>query len=208
MPRTTTKDRVALVLTDIEVYGSHRVDQLAAKATAADIDGDGADELLVATSQKELAAYDADGKRLWHHLYDGEIHDLAVADLDEDGKSEALCYLDTEKPEEPFFIYLHAMDPHAPYTPPDETLETFAPGFTRTEFQEVAGVEPSDIPGFAWMESGPVVDASLDALRSRQVVCVPGLGNRMLSLTARSLPRALVARVMGVAVERRLRSRR
>lgn len=97
MPRATTKDRAALVLTDIEVYGSNRVDQLTAKATAADIDGDGADELLVATSQKELAAYDASGKRLWHHVYDGEIHDLAVADLDEDGKSEALCYLDTEK---------------------------------------------------------------------------------------------------------------
>ena len=63
----------------------------------ADIDGDGADELLVATSQKQLAAYDAGGKRLWHHVYDGEIHDLAAADLDEDGKSEALCYLDTEK---------------------------------------------------------------------------------------------------------------
>jgi len=97
MPRATTKDRAALILTDIEIYGSNRVDQLAAKATSADIDGDGADELLVATSQKELAAYGADGERLWHHVYDGEIHDLAVADLDEDGKSEALCYLDTEK---------------------------------------------------------------------------------------------------------------
>jgi hypothetical protein len=96
-PRATAKDRAALVLTDIEAYGSHRVDQLAAQAIAADIDGDGADELLVATSQKELAAYDAGGKRLWHHLYDGEIHDLAVADLDEDGKRQALCYLDTEK---------------------------------------------------------------------------------------------------------------
>jgi short-subunit dehydrogenase len=87
-------------------------------------------------------------------------------------------------------------------------VQALCPGFTRTEFQEVAGVEPSDIPDFAWMEPGPVVDASLDALRSRQVVCVPGLGNRVLSLTARTLPRALVARVMGMAVERRLRSRR
>jgi len=97
MPRATAKDRAALVLTDVEIYGSHRVDQLTAKAMAADLDGDGADELLVATSQKELAAYDAGGKRLWHRVYDGEIHDLAAADLDGDGKSEALCYLDTEK---------------------------------------------------------------------------------------------------------------
>jgi short-subunit dehydrogenase len=87
-------------------------------------------------------------------------------------------------------------------------VQALCPGFTRTEFQEVAGVDPSDIPDFAWMEPGPVVDASLDALRSGQVVCVPGLGNRVLSMTARSLPRALVTRVMGMAVGRRLRSQR
>jgi hypothetical protein len=97
MPRATTKERAALVLTDIEVYGAERVDQLAAKAFAADINGDGADELVAATSQRELAAYDAQGKRLWNHVYDGDIHDLAVADLEEDGKAEVLAYLDTEK---------------------------------------------------------------------------------------------------------------
>jgi short-subunit dehydrogenase len=48
-----------------------------------------------------------------------------------------------------------------------------------------------------------VVDASLAALEARDVVCVPGLGNRVASWTARSLPRALVARVMGAAMASR-----
>ncbi len=59
--------------------------------------GNGANELVVATSQKELAAYDAQGKRLWNHVYDGDIHDLIMDDLDGDGRMEAIAHLDTEK---------------------------------------------------------------------------------------------------------------
>ncbi len=82
-------------------------------------------------------------------------------------------------------------------------VQALCPGFTRTEFQEVADVDTSAIPGFAWMEPEPVVDASLAALKARDVVCVPGLRNRVASWTARSLPRSLVARVMGAALASR-----
>ena len=82
-------------------------------------------------------------------------------------------------------------------------VQALCPGFTRTEFQEVADVDTSTIPGFAWMEPEPVVDASLAALKARDVVCVPGLGNRVASWTARSLPRSLVARAMGAALASR-----
>ena len=79
-------------------------------------------------------------------------------------------------------------------------VQALCPGFTRTEFQEVAEVDTSQIPDFAWMEPGPVVDAALAALEARDVICVPGLGNRVLSWTARSLPRTAVARIMGLAM--------
>lgn len=82
-------------------------------------------------------------------------------------------------------------------------VQALCPGFTRTEFQEVADVDTSTIPRFAWMEPEPVVDASLAALKARDVVCVPGLGNRVASWTARSLPRSLVARAMGAALASR-----
>ncbi len=85
-------------------------------------------------------------------------------------------------------------------------VQALCPGFTRTEFQDVAEVDTSDIPDLAWMEPEPVVDASLEALDQGDVVCVPGLGNRAASLVARTLPRALVTRVMGLAMGRRQRA--
>ncbi len=83
------------------------------------------------------------------------------------------------------------------------TVQALCPGFTRTEFQDVAQVDTSSIPSFAWMEVEPVVDASLRALESGEVVCVPGLGNRLASLGARSFPRGLAARAMATALSSR-----
>jgi short-subunit dehydrogenase len=83
------------------------------------------------------------------------------------------------------------------------SVQALCPGFTRTEFQDVAQVDTSAIPSFAWMEAAPVVDASLKALESGEVICVPGVANRLASLGARGLPRALVARVMASTLSSR-----
>jgi arylsulfatase len=40
------------------------------------------------------------------------------------------AWLDTAKPTRPFFLYVHASDPHAPYAPPDELARVWAPGGT------------------------------------------------------------------------------
>ncbi len=85
-------------------------------------------------------------------------------------------------------------------------VEALCPGFTRTEFQDVAQVDTSNIPDFAWMDPEPVVDAAMDALESGDVICVPGLGNRAFSLVARSLPRSLVARATGALQSSRYKS--
>jgi len=74
-------------------------------------------------------------------------------------------------------------------------VQALCPGFTRTEFQERAGIDISGIPSFAWMTPDAVVDASLNALRSGEVVCVPGLGNRALMALTGALPRRITRRV-------------
>jgi len=84
-------------------------------------------------------------------------------------------------------------------------IQALLPGFTRTEFQQRAGIDPRAIPGLAWMEPDAVVECSLAALERGLVTCIPGLGNRMLAPLQRLLPRTLVRRVMGVALERGLR---
>ena len=97
MPRPTTTDRRNLKVVDLEVYGPEQVDQLRCKAYVGDVNGDGSNELVVSTVEKEVAAYDAGGKQLWRKVYPGEIMRTDVADLEEDGKAETMVYLTTEE---------------------------------------------------------------------------------------------------------------
>ncbi len=76
-------------------------------------------------------------------------------------------------------------------------LQALCPGFTHTEFQQRAGIDVAAIPSFAWMTPEAVVEASLAALRRGKVVCVPGLGNRLLATLINGLPRRLVSRCAG-----------
>jgi len=78
-------------------------------------------------------------------------------------------------------------------------VQVLCPGFTRTEFQERAGIDVSDLPGFVWMQPAAVVEASLAALQHGDLICVPGVTNRaVVALTGmfpRSVARHLVARM-------------
>jgi short-subunit dehydrogenase len=78
-------------------------------------------------------------------------------------------------------------------------VQSLCPGFTRTEFQERAGVDTSRIPGFAWMSAAEVVDASLAGLARGDVVVIPGGVYKALHAGTSWLPRALLRRVMGAA---------
>jgi uncharacterized protein len=83
-------------------------------------------------------------------------------------------------------------------------VQALCPGFTRTEFQDRAGIDVTGLPSFVWMSADGVVDASLAALRRGEVVCVPGVGNRLLAMAASAMPRAVVRRIVGVAGRRLL----
>jgi short-subunit dehydrogenase len=75
-------------------------------------------------------------------------------------------------------------------------VQVLCPGFTRTEFQETAGVESSVVPAFAWMEAEQVVEASLRALERGDLICVPGATNRVLATLQRTSPHLLTRRLM------------
>jgi short-subunit dehydrogenase len=75
-------------------------------------------------------------------------------------------------------------------------VQVLCPGFTRTEFQDTAGVDESAVPGFAWMEAEEVVEASLRALERGDLVCVPGATNRVLAALQRTSPHLLTRRLM------------
>jgi short-subunit dehydrogenase len=79
-------------------------------------------------------------------------------------------------------------------------VQALCPGFTRTEFQERAGIDVSNIPSFAWMSAESVVEASLDALQRGTVVVVPGMANRVVASLTGAVPRSLTRRLTGALV--------
>jgi hypothetical protein len=80
-------------------------------------------------------------------------------------------------------------------------VQALCPGFTRTEFQERAGVDVSRVPSLAWMSPKDVVDASLAGLRRGALICVPGFANRVVSTLVSAVPRSLTRRIAGALVK-------
>ncbi len=73
-----------------------------------------------------------------------------------------------------------------------------APGFTATEFQQVAGVAADAAPAALAADADEVVTAGLAAFAAGRAVCVPGAADRVLLQAARILPRAAVRRISGM----------
>jgi short-subunit dehydrogenase len=70
--------------------------------------------------------------------------------------------------------------------------QALCPGFTRTEFHQRMGVGERH-PQFSWLSARSVVAHSLRCLdRGGPVVCIPGLGYRLLVGAVRLVPRRLI----------------
>jgi hypothetical protein len=68
------------------------------------------------------------------------------------------------------------------------------PGFTRTEFQDRAEIDTSALPGFVWMSADKVADQVVRSV-GRGPVLVNGMLNRVMAMTMRYTPHALLGRV-------------
>ncbi|WP_030763410.1 SDR family NAD(P)-dependent oxidoreductase [Streptomyces sp. NRRL F-2664] len=73
------------------------------------------------------------------------------------------------------------------------------PGFTRTEFQERAGMDVSALRDAVWLEPQAVVEQALRHLALRRPVSIPGRRYQAYALAVRHLPRSFVARRMARA---------
>ena len=68
------------------------------------------------------------------------------------------------------------------------------PGFTHTEFGELAGVgeEEAAAPEFLFMEAPDVARVGLEAMIAGRRTAIPGLANRVSMLSGRLVPRTLL----------------
>ena len=77
------------------------------------------------------------------------------------------------------------------------TVLALCPGPTRTEFQQIAGVEDSGVPSFAYMDAATVVRQGIDAARRGKALRINGFVNSLMAQSTRFAPRALVRRIAG-----------
>jgi short-subunit dehydrogenase len=91
---------------------------------------------------------------------------------------------------------------HAEAAPHGVHVTVVAPGFTRTKFQERAGMKGAGPPNFAWSDAESVVRAAVAALDRNQAVCIPGGLNKAAAVMARHIPKPLFRVIAGQAARR------
>lgn len=83
------------------------------------------------------------------------------------------------------------------------TVTALCPGLTRTEFQQVAGVNQEGLPSFAWMDAKTVVAQALAAAKRGKTLKVSGMMNVALMESTRIAPRSLVTRIAALLFHNR-----
>ncbi len=76
------------------------------------------------------------------------------------------------------------------------TVTALCPGLTRTAFQQRAGIERTKLVRGRPMEADAVARIGYRALMRGTLVVVPGLGNRLLILAVRFVPRRMVTAIV------------
>jgi uncharacterized protein len=76
------------------------------------------------------------------------------------------------------------------------------PGFTRTEFQERAGLDSGAVPNFMWQSAEAVVAAALRAYDNGRAVCIPGSLNQAGAVFSSAMPGAITRRLAGAIIGR------
>jgi short-subunit dehydrogenase len=82
-------------------------------------------------------------------------------------------------------------------------VATVLPGFTRTEFQDRAGIEGRTIPKVAWMDADDCARSALKAAKVGEPFHVPGWFNKAGVMLSSPLPRSWT-RAIAARVARRL----
>jgi hypothetical protein len=80
-------------------------------------------------------------------------------------------------------LYLDLKSAHSPVV-----VQALCPGFTYSEFHDVAGVDRASIPKSLWLNVEDVVGASLAGLRRRKLFVVPGWRYKLVVALANRIP--------------------
>lgn len=71
-------------------------------------------------------------------------------------------------------------------------IQALCPGFTSTEFQDVAGIDRATVPASWWLSADEVVRASLEGLERNRLFVIPGWRYKLLVRATSLLPGSLI----------------
>jgi len=77
---------------------------------------------------------------------------------------------------------------HAELEPAGVNVTALCPGFTRTEFQDRASYDTSNLPDFVWQTASEVATAGLRGVAANRTVVVPGAKNKVGAAVINVLP--------------------
>ncbi len=83
-------------------------------------------------------------------------------------------------------------------------VQALCPGYTMSEFHDVAEIDRTKIPASLWMQAKDVVAASLRGLERGQVIVVPGWRYAVSVFFLKHAPRFLLRRI-SVRAQRQMR---
>ncbi len=92
---------------------------------------------------------------------------------------------------------------HAELAPRGVRVTCLCPGPVATEFQARAGVAPEKIPAILNVAAAQVAEAGYRGLMRGRRLVIPGLGNKIVTLLPRILPRSLLLAVLDRRQQRR-----
>jgi short-subunit dehydrogenase len=81
-------------------------------------------------------------------------------------------------------------------------VTTLCPGFTRTEFQDRAGVNRNIVPSFAWQDAQVVAKSGLRALRQQKRLVIPGIHNQAAYIGAKIMPETALSKLAEIITKR------
>jgi short-subunit dehydrogenase len=81
-------------------------------------------------------------------------------------------------------------------------VQSLCPGFTYSEFHDVAGIDRNAIPRSFWMQPEDVVADSLEGLDRGKLFVIPGLGYKLVTAFLKAVPDALMRRLAPIYARR------
>jgi uncharacterized protein len=100
------------------------------------------------------------------------------------------------------FVTSFTQGVHEEVKPHGVKVVALCPGFTRSEFQQRAGIRDNGGPAFLWQSPEEVVDVALEGLRRNQALTIPGAHNKAAALFSQMTPDSVKRKISGMAHKR------